>query len=459
MSIPTTPDGWLPILTKRLDERQPRIRKLRGYANGHAPLPEGRKNLRESWEAFQKKARTNYGGLSVATVGSRMIPLGVIVGDDDESEASRAARRLWRDSRVRRQIKLAIIDRLTCSVGYLATGVNDDGDAIITRERPERFYAEPHPEIPWRARAAVKTWRDSVDAVDHCIVWANGVRQRYVRDRLEHGVVRTVSVGGWQPVGEPIPYEGHPPVVVLQRPDGEGLFEPHLDLIDRINHGKLTRLVIAAYQAFRQRAVKPKDSASEGLPQQDEDGNDINWAALLEPAPGAMWDLPVPIDIWESSPTDFQPLLEAEKADAREFAAVLRLPISVFTPEGANQSATGADVTKEGLVSTAEDEIADVTSGIEVAIVYALRAEGVDLGDATVEVQWEPAAWVSISEKYAAAVQAKGVGLARRTIMRSILGMSRDEIRQDEQDLAQEMIQAMLLGPEDTASPSDPEGD
>ncbi len=138
-------------------------------------------------------------------------------------------------------------------------------------------------------------------------------------------------------------------------------------------------------------------------------------------------------------------MLEAEKADARDFAAVMRLPISVFTPEGANQSATGADVTKEGLVSTAEEEIADITSGVEVAIVYALRAEGFDIGEDTVEVQWEPAAWVSVTEKFAAANQAQGI-LSSRTIKRDILGMSREQIKQDEADMGSDMLAAALMG-------------
>ncbi|WP_313277735.1 phage portal protein [Timonella senegalensis] len=442
--MPETPDEWLDILARRLDARQPRILNLRSYANGKTPLPEGRRNLRESWKAFQKKARTNFGGLSVATVQSRIIPLGVAVGSDDTAPAAVAARRIWRDNRMRRQIKAATRDRLTCSIGYLVAGLDEDGRAVITREKPEDFIADVDPAIPWKARAALKVWRDETTGVDHAIVWIPGMRQRYVRDSRKRGYQTTVAVGDWLAAGEPELYEGNPPVVVLERMDGEGLFETHIDLIDRINQGKLDRLVISAYQAFRQRAIKPTKDG-DGLPQEDADGNDIDWAKILEPAPGAMWDLPVPIDIWESAPTDIRPLLEAEKADARDFAAVMRLPISVFTPEGANQSATGADVTKEGLVSTAEEEIADITSGVEVAIVYALRAEGFDIGEDTVEVQWEPAAWVSVTEKFAAANQAQGI-LSSRTIKRDILGMSREQIKQDEADMGSDMLAAALMG-------------
>lgn len=459
MAAPRTTDEWLPLLTQRLDERKPRILRLRSYADGAAPLPEGRKNLQESWKAFQKKARTNFGGLAVETVASRMIPLGVTVGDDDESDAAAVARRIWRDNRMRVQVKAAIRDRLTCSIGYLLVDVDESGRSVVTRERPEMFIADTHPLTPWRARAAVKVWRDSTTGLDWAQVWAEDgagghVRQRYVRRSTEYGVPRTTNSDGWAHYGEPVAADGAPPVVVMERQDGMGLFEPHIDLIDRINLGKLNRLVITAYQAFRQRAIKPyKDG--ESLPTEDPDGNQIDWASILEPAPGAMWDIPVPIDIWESQPTDIGSLLQAEKEDARDFAAVLRLPISVFTPEGANQSATGAAVAKEGLVSTAEDEIADVTAGIAVAMVYALRLEGVEIENETVEIQWEPAAYVSLGEKFGAAAS-MGLKLSRRTIMRDVLGMSRDQILQDESDLAAEMLQASFLtgGVQNDAEPS-----
>lgn len=57
-----TPAEYLPILLDALAERLPRIKRNRRYVNGDAPLPEMGPNLREAWESFQKKARTNLGG-------------------------------------------------------------------------------------------------------------------------------------------------------------------------------------------------------------------------------------------------------------------------------------------------------------------------------------------------------------------------------------------------------------
>lgn len=459
MSVPVTPADWLPVLAAKLDSEmsgsrdRPGIKQLREYANGKAPVPEGRKNLRESWESFQKKARTNYGGLAVETVASRIVPLGVTVGDDERSELSEVARRIWRDNRMRSQIRSLVRDRLTCRVGYLLVSTGSDGGATVTREEPESFIAIPEPLAPWRARAALKVWADEVTGTHHATVWVGSLVQDFKRGAVVNGVARTTARDGWEPVGEPVPSGAdHPPVVRSARPEDMGLFEPHIDVIDRINLGKLNRLVIAAYQAFRQRAIKPAKDMPDGLPQHDDDGNAIDWKKILEPAPGAMWDFPVPIDIWESKEADVRGLLEAERQDAREFAAVMRLPVSVFSPEGANQSGTGADITREGLVSTAGDEISDLRAAVEVAMVYALRAEGFDLGGAALESSWEPAAYVSVGEKYAAAAQAKAAGLSRRTIMREILGFSNEKIMQEEQSLADEMLQTMLLLGDDSAA-------
>lgn len=442
----TTPDEWLPVLTKRLDDAVPQIRLLRDYANGRAPLPEMGDNVRASWIAFQKKARTDYGGLAVASLADRIRISGVQVGDDVESDASRAARRIMRDNRMATQVPQAIVDCLVTRRGYLVTGAGPDGRAVVSREAPEQFYAATDPVRPWKARAAVKVWRDIDTGRDYALVWVPGERQRYSRSSAMETATGSTLIrrnqGDWQRDGEPEVYDGDPPVTVLDRE--VAVLEPHLDVIDRINLGKLNRLVVVAMQAFRQRALRTATGTA-GLPDKDENGNPLNWEKEFAPAPGALWDLPEGIDIWESQTTDIIPLLEGEKADARDFAAVTRTPISVFIPDGANQSAEGAAQATAGQVTQAETDIARIKPAIEVALVYALRVEGVDLGDETVEVAFVPPAHVSLSEKYAAAAQAKAAGLPVKTIMRTVLGMSPEQIAQADLDLAEEQLSAATL--------------
>ena len=149
-----TPDEWLPILAKRLDERQPRIALLRSYANGNAPMPEMGRNLRPAWEAFQKKARGGFGSLICTAVGNRMVMNGVTVGGGSDSPAAQAAVRIVRDNRFEVAFPDAINDAFETSIGYLLVG-EEDGKAVITRELPEFMYAATDPLRPWRARAAI----------------------------------------------------------------------------------------------------------------------------------------------------------------------------------------------------------------------------------------------------------------------------------------------------------------
>lgn len=430
-------DKWLVTLAKRMDARASEIERLRNYATGKAPLPEMGENLRASWIKFQKKSRTDYGGLAVGSLADRITVQGVQIGDTNDNDAVIAARRIWRDNRLDVQFASAILDYLQTGWGYIAVGL-DGGSAMVTRERPEQFIAAADPLRPWRARAALKVWRDADAGMDFARVWADGIAQTYARQtRNDLGMLQLAAHVGWMTSGDPDQYDGMPPVAILDR--GSAFLAPHTDVIDRINLGKLQRLVTTAMQAFIQRAVKGN------LPEKDSDGNEIDWAKAFEPAPGALWDLPEGIDIWESRFTDIRPMLEGEKTDARDFAAVTRTPISVLLPDGANQSAEGAAAATKAQVMQARSEIKQLKPAIAVAIVYALRAEGFDLGADTVEILWDDAEHVSQSEKYAAASQAKAAGLPLRHIFRDILGMSQQQIAQAEQDIAAEQLSLALL--------------
>lgn len=434
----TTPDEWLALLTKRLDKRQPRILLNRRYSTGDAPMPEMGKNTKASWEAFQKKARTDMGGLLCSSLAGRVIPNGVRVGDSAENPAAVALRKVWRDNRLAVVFADAIWNVLSTSYGYLITGIRD-GEPIITSEPPEQTITAPDPVQPWRSRAALKAWRDEDLETDFAYVWVPGLRQRYRRPtKTENGSIRGTVTGGWEADGEPETYVGSLPVFELVNANGVAEFEPHVDVIDRINLDKLQRLVITAMQAYKQRAMKG------GLPEQDLEGNDIDWAKVLEPAPGALWDLPEGIDVWESGSTDIRPLLDGEKTDLRDFAAVTQSPIDVFIPDGQNQSATGAANVHKGEIQKAKDRIARVSAPMEGALLAALRILGLDDGS-TVQVLWEPPEHVSLSEKAASAAQAKAGGKSQRWIDEHIWGMSPDEIAQEEADRAMEQLQSAIL--------------
>ena len=234
-------------------------------------------------------------------------------------------------------------------------------------------------------------------------------------------------------------------MVVYRNPDGMGEFEPHLDVIDRINGGILRRLSIESMLAFKTRALTSKEG--KGLPKQDADGNDIDWSQILPFAPGALWDLPPGIDVWESGTTDITPLLAASKDDIRQLSADTRTPLPMLMPDNANQSAKGATATESGYLSKCGDRKDEAQIGGTAVLVEALKTDGIDLGDATLELSFEPVEMVSLQEKMAAAAQAKSAGVPTKTIWREVLGWSPEKIAQADSDLADEALTNLLAAP------------
>lgn len=439
-----TLDQWVEFLTARMDRARPRVDRLRSYTNGNAPLPEMGPNLRRSWKDFQKRALANSGALIVDTLVERLVPNGILVGEAPDGPLAIQARRIWRDNRLDIAFKDAARDAATTGVGYLLITSDEDGRAVVTRERPEQFYAEPDPLRPWKAMAAVKVWRSVSEGTDNLVVWVDGVCASFTRDCYndQRQLISRVQ-GKWDLVSLDA-FEGSPPVVLLENKDHMGEFEAHTGLIDRINTGILYRLVTMAMQTYRQRALKTPREES-GAPVPEDDGEDVDYQEIFEPGPGVLWELPPGVEIWESQTVDLGPMLAAVKDDWRELAGETHTPVSAMLPDAANQSASGAEQPTRQLVFKAEDRILRFKPALAVMVVRALQVEGADLGDATVEVKFAPPATVSMTERYAAAAQAKAAGEALETIQENILGYSPEQIAQDKQRRAEEQL-ALAVG-------------
>lgn len=440
-----TLEEWLDFLTMRMDRRSTTVNLLRDYATGNARLPEMGPNLKRSWREFQRRSRANAAAMVVDALAERIVPNGITIGGEPDSEPAKTAERIWRDNRLDVTIVDAVYDAVTLGAGYLLVSEDADGRAVITREKPEHMYVEPDPTRPWRALAAVKVWRDLPANKDHLVMWADGLCVEYERDCYEYGQLISNVRGDWTLIPSSITqYSGSVPVVILENKNGIGEFEHQIDVIDRINWQILQRLVIIAMQAFRQRALKTPDN-SPGLPDEDEQGNQIDYQELFEPGPSALWELPPGVEIWESQPTDINQILTAVKDDWRELATATKTPLSIMLPDAANQSASGAEAPQKGLVDKARDRINRFRPALAVMIVKALEVEGVGLEGETVEVLFEPPHAVSMTEKYASAKMAREAGEALETVQRNILGYSPEQVEQDKQRRTEEQMAGALL--------------
>lgn len=469
-----SPRDWLNLMTRRVDFGWVRIELLRSYVDGNAPMPEMSNNTREAWKKFQREARTNWGSLIVESVVNRLIPNGITVNGENDSKLAKQAQAIWKRNRLHSVFREWVRYGLTYRQSYLTVWKDSDGKALITADSPESMGVSVNPLRPWEVRAAVRWWRDLDLQEDQCIIWTPaGQYQKFKRTLLSLNAPTNPPnnamyylpvrlLGEWYPVADPVDTGQPPPVVVYNNPIFCGEFETHLDLINRINREVLERLTTAALQAFRQRAIKG------GLPTHDAKGNVIDWGRILEPAPGVIWDLPKDFDIWESQPTDIRQMLDACKDDIRQLSAMTSTPFPVLMPDNVNQSAEGADMSKDAHIFKCGERLAEAKPGIEECLVLAMKTEGADLSpdksdpnatqDKVIEVLFKPVDRVTIAEMYAAAQAASAAGESWPSIARNILGYSPEQIAQDELDkLNEAMRAAMFQG--NPAVPPTPPGD
>jgi hypothetical protein len=444
-----TPDQWLERLTKRMDLRGDRLRRLRCYMDGDAPLPEGAEGCRDAYKAFQKKARTNFGELVVDAVVERMIPSGFTV--NGEANDNDVLRTIWKRNRLQIGIADVLRDMVGLSAGYLIVSEGPGRKALVSCERPEQVITEQAASRPDQVRAGLKVYRDEVDGFDVAFLHPKPgevhTYYRPLRDALGQPRALVRVQGEWTFAGSAETGLDFIPIFPFVNRGGLGEFETHTDILDRINWNILQRLVITAMQAYRQRATKGD------LPVNDENGDEIDYAEMFKPGPGALWQLPEGVELWESQQTDISSILAANKDDITHLAAVTRTPMSTLIPDGANQSAEGASFAKEGLVFKAGDRVVRAAGALDLAMGAALAIEtGQSSLVEGVESQWLPVERQSLAERADAATKAQD--LPWRTRMTDIWQFSEDRVDQMETERAADALNAQLAQPAPQAAPA-----
>ena len=204
---------------------------------------------------------------------------------------------------------------------------------------------------------------------------------------------------------------------------GVGEFEPHLDVLDRINDQVFERVTIAKLQAFRQRAII-------GLPDEEEDGTEIDYSAAFTASPGSMWRVPKDASIWESQAVDLGPIRMAVKDDVEAFAAVTMTPLHYITPDAAQGSAEGASVMREGHLFRVEDRMRRADSGLAtvMAQAFAWRGDAARSNALDIRTIWGPTERHSLAERYSAFAQAKAGGLPFASRLTDVLGYPPEDV-------------------------------
>lgn len=431
-------------MLKALSKEQAHYSLLEKYYDGDAPLPEGAEGQSRAYRRFQRKARLNLAQLAVAAVRERMNIGGFRTGAADDENGDTVARRLWRANNL--DVYSADLHTYFLKFGhaYAIIGYPQGREyPLVTVEDPRQVYCLTNPEDPTHVLSAVKVWSE----------YGFHYAYFYYADQIlvyrKPNDTSAFDVDKWEFVEEASAANplGEVPVVKFTNADGRGEYEPYIDIIDRINHMILQRLIIATTQAFKQKYIKGD------FPTHDPDGNEIDYNGLFEASPGAMWVLPPEADIGEMDQSSMQDIINAVRADIQDFAAVTRTPMHYLSPDGANQSAEGAALAREGLVFKTEDRIARATVGWSKVMSLMFKWMGDEERAALLDLEplWKPAERYSLSERADANMKFQDVPFRSR--MKLVGQFSPAEVAEMEVERAgEQLLTEALLGP-----PAEPE--
>jgi hypothetical protein len=423
-----SPGWWAKRLSAQLRRERPRLEVLRARLDGDAPMPEGAGD-EQVYRRFRRKARTDFEELIVEAVRERMLVTAIQTGAEADADGDALAQAMWDTNRLPIVSGDVHVDMLNLGRGFASVGPHPDptisDQPLIVYEDALQTITAHHPATQ-ETRAGLKLFRDLDEGFDYAYVYLpapdpDDETAPYALDgRTDVGSLwvarRAVSryMGGaasmWVVDGRPWDWDPDKtgptevrrvPLVRFLNRRGLGEYEPHVDVIDRINHQVLQRMVIATMQAFRQRAAID-------LPEYDEKGEKIDYNKLLAADPGALWLLPQGAQLWESGQVDLTPILSAVSDDVKHLAAVTRTPLATLAPDMTNVAAEGATFFREGLVFKTEDRISRAGEGWREVVSLGFET----LGDAErsdrrgIRIKWASPERRSLAERADAASKA-----------------------------------------------------
>ena len=480
MAIDGTEPGsvgwWMNRLWRKLQADQARFDLLQAYYEGRPPLAWGSEQTKSRFYRFQQTSRTNYAAMIVQARVERMGLRSVKTAASEDPDRDAVAWRLVTGNNL--DITFPEAARMAQRFGrsYLATSSPDDGEELaqITAEDPRQVVIESDPVNPNKAKAAFKLFHDSEAGLDVAILWLPGKKHVAVKQRTAPTATRSLRSGGIVGISDPVkvsfslgsydlrdtaPADGEEasdpywsetydsqtvPVRELTNADGVGIYEMHLDLLDRLNHLNLMLMVITTMQAFRQRGIE--QSADQGvgqLEERDETGALIDYNDMFESGPDSLWLLPPGAKVWESGQADLNGLLQAIKQAQLTLSAVTRTPMTMFTPDAATQTAEGAQLQREGLVFGVEEflRMAGRVLAVNIALGFEYMGDTERSDPSKVEVVFLPAERYSLSEMAMASQQAATV-LPFESILEAVWQMSPQQISAAKSQRSEDLVLA-----------------
>lgn len=467
-TVPLSPGWWIARLSRKMQLRNRRIYRLDLYLRGVPPIYGVAEHRKAVYQEFLRKARSNFAELVVEAVRERMSISGFRTAAETELSGDDNAWSIWKANGLDIESSEVHQHMLGFGDAYVIVGYDDaTKKPIITGEDPRQVITEHDPMRPQEVIAALKLFHDDVNDVDLAFLYLPGIVYTAARRRRAtlrpdgSSAAATFSATAWDwvdselatisetvgllpnefddLVGQTLPATAANVVPVVPFPNRhhEGEFERHIDLLDRINHMILQRMIIATFQAFKQRAVKGT------FPETDEVGNPIDYDQIFSADPGAVWQIPVDAEMWESGQVDLGPILNSVKADVEHLASVTRTPMYYLTPGETSQSAEGASLSREGLVFKTSDRIIRANVGwtkvMYLAFLFSGDTERANLSE--LQPIWAPVERFSLTEMASASAQAI-TALPWETLMERVWQLSPEELARAKTQRSADMVVA-----------------
>lgn len=390
---------------------------LWSYNVGDAPLPQVAEGYEDVFRDVMRTARCNYAPMCVSAMLDRMELQAVSTLVDSDTNADDIAADIMDESGFAAMTKDLFSFMFSMGEAFAMAVDNPGGLPTAYAIDPRRCVGIPDSTNPIRLRAAlVKDW-DPVDEVQKGHLFLPG--KRY--DALFKDGKWTVDDSKFELI-KGIDAFGGIPLVRFENAHGLGEYERHLDLLDRINDMTLKRLIIVAYQAFRQRAIigdENDDDADDDPAEAPNWGDDAEgggsldaqkWEELASTVfradPGALWKVPDGFKFWESQALDLGSILNAKRYDVQEFAAVTSTPLHLITPDAANGSAEGAGLMRESATSKIRDRRTRVTPQMKLLWRILFGFAGQPDRGKQMKLHWGPIEFRTLAEKASASSQA-----------------------------------------------------
>ena len=418
---------------------------LWSYNVGDAPLPQVEEGHADAFRDAIRQGRCNYAPMCVNAMLDRMEMRAVSTLIDSDAGGDDVAARIMDESGFGAMSKDLFGYQFSMGEAF-AMAVDNNGETPTAHAiDPRRCIGIPDRTNPIRLRAALVKDYDPVEEVETAHLFLPGRRWDVTYDGTKWKVAETAEeIKGLDRLGGI-------PIVRFLNPHGLGEYERHLDLLDRINDMTLKRLIVVAYQAFRQRAIIGDDDDDAD---DDDTAEPVDWEALsatvFKANPGALWKIPEGFKFWESQALDLSSILNAKRDDVKEFAAVTSTPLHLITPDAANGSAEGAGLMRESATSKMRDRRARVTPQMKLLwrILFAFAGEP-DRGT-KMKLHWGPIEFRTLAEKASASSQAVGT-LSLQQRNEQIWEMSPEETEANINQMAAEAI--ILPGAPTTPAP------